>query len=349
MNGRRTTPTERRQAPRSRIRLARLTAQRSGEICRRVVESAVASVLTEQLSDTAGRRRSAHTAAQTRKLARQQRLRMYRFADAAMLLAASVVAVIAAAGAESVANFAWGAAYALLALAILESRGFYDVRIHDSPLDTTARIFAATSIGAMVLTFARALVTDDPLLAEQTLRLWAFALVFLGAGRLGITLDRRRALRRGETGFNALIVGAGTIGHADRQAPARAPGARPAADRLPRQGPDDRATPRTTRCRCSAPAGTSRTSCSDYEVEQVDRHLLDRTARRAAEHDPPLPRSSASRSCSCRACSRRSTTASRSSTSAGSRCCAPRPSTRRAGSSRSSTRSTASSRPPCSC
>jgi len=177
------------------------------------VESAVASVLTEQLSETAGKRRSGHTAAHSRKLARQQRLRMYRFADAAMLLAASVVAVIAAPGAKSLANFGWGAAYALLALVILESRGFYDVRIHDSPLDTTARIFAATSIGAMVLTFSRALVTDDPLLAEQTLRLWAFTLVFLGAGRLGITLDRRRALRRGETGFNALIVGAGSIGH----------------------------------------------------------------------------------------------------------------------------------------
>ena len=45
------------------------------------------------------------------------------------------------------------------------------------------------------------------------MRLWAFALVFLGAGRVGITLDRRRALRRGETGFNTLIIGAGSVGH----------------------------------------------------------------------------------------------------------------------------------------
>jgi len=64
-----------------------------------------------------------------------------------------------------------------------------------------------------VLTFVRALAADETLLVEQTLRLWAFALVFLGAGRLGITLDRRHALRRGETGFNTLIVGAGSIGH----------------------------------------------------------------------------------------------------------------------------------------
>ena len=76
-----------------------------------------------------------------------------------------------------------------------------------------ARVFAATSIAAMMLTFVRALVYDDPELMNQTLRLWAFALVFLGAGRLGITLDRRRALRRGETGFNTLIVGSGSVGH----------------------------------------------------------------------------------------------------------------------------------------
>jgi len=174
----------------------------------------VASVLTEQLTDTSTRRRtSAVSSAERRKLARQARMRAYRIADAAMLLAASVTAVIAAPVAHSGVNFAWGVGYALLTLLILETRGFYGFRLHDSPLDTMARIFAATSIAAMVLTFARALAADDATLVEQTLRLWAFGLVFLGAGRTGITLDRRRALRRGETGFNALIVGAGSIGH----------------------------------------------------------------------------------------------------------------------------------------
>jgi exopolysaccharide biosynthesis polyprenyl glycosylphosphotransferase len=151
--------------------------------------------------------------AQERKMLRQRRLRTYRIADASLLLVAAVVAVFAAPVPETFENFAWGAAYALLTLAILESRGFYGFRLHDAPLDTIGRIFAATSISAMTLTFGRALLTDDSLLAEQTLRLWAFALVFLGAGRLGVTLDHRRALRRGETGFNTLVVGAGSIGH----------------------------------------------------------------------------------------------------------------------------------------
>ncbi len=137
----------------------------------------------------------------------------YRTADALMLVAASVTAIVAAPAAQSLSNFAWGIAYALLTLLILEARGFYGFRLQDTPVDAVARIFAATSIAAMTLTALRAIASDDATLTAQVVRLWAFALVFLGAGRVGITLDRRRALRRGETGFNTLIIGAGSVGH----------------------------------------------------------------------------------------------------------------------------------------
>ena len=188
-------------------------AQPPAEICRRVGQSHVASALSEHLSDSQPRARIAGDAvAQRRRRARRARM-TYRSADGAMLVAASVTAVVAAPAPNTVENFAWGIAYALLTLVILEVRGFYGFRLQDTPVDTVARIFAATSIAAMTLTFFRALATDDSLLSEQTLRLWAFALVFLGAGRVGITLDRRRALRHGETGFNTLIIGAGSVGH----------------------------------------------------------------------------------------------------------------------------------------
>jgi exopolysaccharide biosynthesis polyprenyl glycosylphosphotransferase len=173
----------------------------------------VASTLTHQVAESPVERRATTDVLSERKALRQRRLRTYRIADGALLLVAAIVAVFAAPVPETFENFAWGVAYAILTLAALEVRGFYGFRLHDAPIDTFARIFAATSISAMTLTFFRALLTEDSLLAEQTLRLWAFALVFLGAGRLGITLDRRRALRRGETGFNTLIVGAGSIGH----------------------------------------------------------------------------------------------------------------------------------------
>jgi exopolysaccharide biosynthesis polyprenyl glycosylphosphotransferase len=174
----------------------------------------MSSALTEHLAGPhAGTRTPADSSALHRKIIRRQRLRTYRIADSAMLLLAMIAALAASPGDVPAADYAWGAAYVLLTLAILEGRGFYGFRIHDAPLDTIARIFAATSIAAMTLTFVRALVADDVLLTRETMRLWAFALVFLGAGRMGITIDRRRALRAGETGFNTLIVGAGNVGH----------------------------------------------------------------------------------------------------------------------------------------
>lgn len=153
------------------------------------------------------------SAAQRRKLISQQRTRTYRIADAAMLSLAAVTAVIAGPGATTVRDLAWGVVYAVLTIVILQVRGFYRSRLHDAAVDTIARVFAATSIAAMVLTFTRALFYEDPELMQQTLRLWAFALVFLGAGRLGITLDRQRALRRGAPGLNTLIIGSGRVGH----------------------------------------------------------------------------------------------------------------------------------------
>ena len=190
-------------------------AQPPAENCRRVVQSDVASALTEHFSSDSSARLTADVhAARDRRVHRSRMARVtYRTADAGMLLAAAVTAIVAAPVPSSLANFAWAIAYAGLTLVILEARGFYGFRLQDTPVDAVARIFAATSIAAMTLTFARALLSDDPTLTAQTVRLWAFALVFLGAGRVGITLDRRRALRRGETGFNTLIIGAGSVGH----------------------------------------------------------------------------------------------------------------------------------------
>jgi len=190
-------------------------AQPPADSCRRDGQSDVASALSEHFTSESGMRSAADVRATLERRRRRSRLARvtYRTADAAMLLAASVTAILAAPVPHSLSTFAWAIAYAVLTLAILEARGFYGFRLQDTPVDAVARIFAATSIAAMSLTFSRALVSDDPTLTAQTVRLWAFALVFLGAGRVGITLDRRRALRRGETGFNTLIIGAGSVGH----------------------------------------------------------------------------------------------------------------------------------------
>ena len=152
--------------------------------------------------------------AERRKHTRQDQVRIYRIADGAMLLLAGAVAVVASPGHATGGDYAWAAAYALLTLIVLAARGFYGSRLHDTPVDMFARVFAATSIAAMSLTFLRVLLKGgDSYGTEQALRLWAFSLVFLGAGRAGITLDRRRALSRGEIGANTLIVGSGSVGH----------------------------------------------------------------------------------------------------------------------------------------
>jgi exopolysaccharide biosynthesis polyprenyl glycosylphosphotransferase len=173
----------------------------------------VHSSVAQQLADAHAKPVALTGAAERRKLLRQQRLRIYRIADTVMLLMAAAAAVTAGAGSTSLTNALWGVGFCLATLLILEARGFYSTRLHDAPLDTVARIFAATSIAAMALTFVRALIGDDRNLTDETLRLWTFSLVFLAAGRMGITIDRRRALRRGASGFNALIIGAGSVGH----------------------------------------------------------------------------------------------------------------------------------------
>ncbi len=112
----------------------------------------MASALTDQL---AGRTADTGTAPpaitpRRRKATRQQRQRTYRLADSAMLLAAIVTAVLAAPGPATRGTSSGAPATQPLTLLILEGRGFYGFRLQDTPVDTIARIFAATSIAVDV-------------------------------------------------------------------------------------------------------------------------------------------------------------------------------------------------------
>jgi exopolysaccharide biosynthesis polyprenyl glycosylphosphotransferase len=102
--------------------------------------------------------------------------------------------------------------YAVLVLAVLAARGFYAFRLESTPIDDFARIAAATSIAAMMIIALRLVFGAGDDIAQHTARLWAFATVFLGAGRAGLAWDTRRARRRGEGGLNTLVIGAGHVG-----------------------------------------------------------------------------------------------------------------------------------------
>ena len=196
--------------------------------------------------------------------ARAARASRIAAADAAMLLAAVGHGDRRLAGAAHVRRTSLGRSPTpALTLVILEARGFYGFRLQDTPVDAVARIFAATSIAAMTLTFARALVSDDATLTAQT------------RAPVGVRarLPRRRPRRHHARPPACAAPRRDRLQHAhhrrrqrrapDRETSARAARVRPAADRLPRQGPADRGRRGRGRvCPCSAPAGTSSRSCS---------------------------------------------------------------------------------------
>ena len=145
---------------------------------------------------------------------RWRRRRAAGLADAGMLGLGGAAAVLAApASAVSRDGMWWALAYLLGTLVVLELRGFYDFRLHRSPVDDLERIFVATAISAMVLIALRVSSGTPAAAAELTARLWVFGMVFLGAGRAGMSFDARRARRSGQGAFhNTLIVGAGAVG-----------------------------------------------------------------------------------------------------------------------------------------
>ena len=120
-------------------------------------------------------------------------------------------AVGSAAGRFDAIGLAWGLGYAALTLVILQIRGFYSFRLQAAVVDTLARLFAASSIAAMSIAFARSMVPVRAPLTQMP-RLWLFALVCLGGERCAITLLDHHARRRGTAGYNTLIVGAGGVG-----------------------------------------------------------------------------------------------------------------------------------------
>lgn len=72
---------------------------------------------------------------------RRQRRRVTGLADAAMLALSGAAAVLAApASAVSRDGMSWALAYLLATLVVLELRGFYDFRLHRSPVEPEAPV-----------------------------------------------------------------------------------------------------------------------------------------------------------------------------------------------------------------
>jgi len=130
-----------------------------------------------------------------------------------MLFAAVLVADLGAprAGVPSTPTL-WLVVFPLLTFGLMAARGMYRQRVFLRVLDDLRIAVTSTALAAMIVLSARVLVADDPWVAAQTARIWAFASVYLLAGRVVLSWGELQARRRGESVRPTLIVGAGKVG-----------------------------------------------------------------------------------------------------------------------------------------
>ena len=130
-----------------------------------------------------------------------------------MLFAAVLVADLGAprAGVPSTPSL-WLLAFPVLTFVFMAIRGMYRPRVFLRVLDDLRIAVTATALAAMIILSLRVLVHDDPWVAAQTARIWAFATVYLLAGRIVLSWGELRARRRGESVRPTLVVGAGHVG-----------------------------------------------------------------------------------------------------------------------------------------
>lgn len=103
------------------------------------------------------------------------------------------------------------AVFPLVTIAVLHARRTPDQRLQASVFDTGAYVLGAVSLSAM-LTIAGGSVLGDSHPVGLAVRLWVFALVYLGGARIVLLSVRREALRDRSLATPTLVVGAGAIG-----------------------------------------------------------------------------------------------------------------------------------------
>ena len=88
----------------------------------------------------------------------------------------------------------------------------YGSRLRYELLEDLRVVIIATSLAAMAVLSLRELISAPPDLSAQVIRTWAFATVYLAAGRVALQWSRTQAYRHGESVRPTLIIGAGKVG-----------------------------------------------------------------------------------------------------------------------------------------
>src|SRR6266511_3469301 len=165
------------------------------------------------------------TAAETTNTGRLQQLERSRLGfrpgwaascvivDSAMLaFAGAAAAVGGAVTAISSPPAVWMVAFAGLCVLLYAKRGLYRPRFRLRALDDVLSVAVATTIAAMAVLSLRALLGDSQDVMAESLRPWAFAFVYVSAGRAALYWAQSRSREHGESIQPTLIVGAGRVG-----------------------------------------------------------------------------------------------------------------------------------------
>jgi exopolysaccharide biosynthesis polyprenyl glycosylphosphotransferase len=133
--------------------------------------------------------------------------------DSTMLvLAALATSVGASVGGFASAPVAWTVAFGALTLGLFRARGLYALKLRLRTLDDLRSIVTAVTLAAMTVLSVRILLGDSVDLAAESIRPWAFALVYLASGRVALHWSQTKARAQGENVRRTLIVGAGKVG-----------------------------------------------------------------------------------------------------------------------------------------
>ncbi len=130
-----------------------------------------------------------------------------------MLAIAGVVETLSAPAAEIGNEPGWRIVFALLVLTLLALRGLYRAAIGQHFLDDARAILTGTALAAMLITFLRVAFADHPNVAEEAIRSWIFASVYMVAGRAVLVMVSESSNRKRHGGAPTLILGAGRVGH----------------------------------------------------------------------------------------------------------------------------------------
>jgi exopolysaccharide biosynthesis polyprenyl glycosylphosphotransferase len=137
--------------------------------------------------------------------------RLRLLVDLVTLYLASSAALFAAPITNDATNRWVAACFPLLTLSILHARRSPDDQLNGSLFDTFTQVLGVVSLATMLTIAADSILGGTHAIA-LALRLWLFALVYLGLARLVLLSIRNQAVRNAALGTPTLVVGAGVVG-----------------------------------------------------------------------------------------------------------------------------------------